>query len=287
MNVGEFQRVGVLGCGLMGSGIAEVCARAGAGVVVVEADDAAVAAGRKRLTASLEKAVTAGRLDSADKDDALARISFGTDIEAFSDRQLVIEAVPEIMDLKLDAFRRIDAVVRAPEAILASNTSSMPIGRIAAATRRPEHVLGVHFFNPVPVLPLVELVTGLQTSRDTLARARAFAKGLGKEVIVAKDRAGFVVNALLIPYVLSAIRMVEAGHASAADIDTGMVAGCAHPMGPLKLADLVGLDTALHVANSLYEEFKEPHYAPPPLLLRMVDAGRLGRKSGRGFYDYT
>ncbi|WP_426976151.1 3-hydroxybutyryl-CoA dehydrogenase [Pseudarthrobacter sp. O4] len=287
MSVGEFERVGVLGCGLMGSGIAEVCARAGAGVVVVEADDGAVAAGRKRLTASLEKAVTAGRLDSADKDDALARISFGTDIEAFSDRQLVIEAVPEIMDLKLDAFRRIDAVVRAREAILASNTSSMPIGRIAAATRRPEHVLGVHFFNPVPVLPLVELVTGLQTSRDTLARARAFANGLGKEVIVAKDRAGFVVNALLIPYVLSAIRMVEAGHASAADIDTGMVAGCAHPMGPLKLADLVGLDTALHVANSLYEEFKEPHYAPPPLLLRMVDAGMLGRKSGRGFYDYT
>ncbi|MET3142956.1 UNVERIFIED_ORG: 3-hydroxybutyryl-CoA dehydrogenase [Arthrobacter sp. UYEF2] len=286
MSVGEFERVGVLGCGLMGSGIAEVCARAGAGVVVVEANDAAVAAGRKRLTASMDKAVASGRLDAADRDEALARISFGTDIEAFADRRLVIEAVPEIMDLKLDAFRRIDAVIQDPETILASNTSSMPIGRIAAATRRPENVLGVHFFNPAPVQSLVELVTGLQTSSRTLARASAFAAGLGKEVIVAKDRAGFVVNALLIPYLLSAIRMVEAGHASAADIDTGMVAGCAHPMGPLKLTDLVGLDTTLHVAAALYEEFKEPHYAPPPLLLRMVEAGMLGRKSGRGFYDY-
>ncbi|MET3172425.1 UNVERIFIED_ORG: 3-hydroxybutyryl-CoA dehydrogenase [Arthrobacter sp. UYCu721] len=286
MIVGEFERVGVLGCGLMGSGIAEVCARAGAGVVVVEANDAAVAAGRKRLTASMEKAVASGRLNAADRDEALARISFGTDIGAFADRRLVIEAVPEIMDLKLDAFRRIDAVLQDPETILASNTSSMPIGRIAAATRRPENVLGVHFFNPAPVQPLVELVTGLQTSSETLARASAFAAGLGKEVIVAKDRAGFVVNALLIPYLLSAIRMVEAGHATAADIDTGMVAGCAHPMGPLRLTDLVGLDTALHVAAALYEEFKEPHYAPPPLLLRMVEAGMLGRKSGRGFYDY-
>ncbi|MBE4718018.1 3-hydroxybutyryl-CoA dehydrogenase [Pseudarthrobacter sp. AB1] len=284
--MGEFERVGVLGCGLMGSGIAEVCARAGAGVVVVEANDAAVAAGRKRLTASMDKAVASGRLDAADRDEALARISFGTDIEAFADSRLVIEAVPEIMDLKLDAFRRIDAVIQDPETILASNTSSMPIGRIAAATRRPENVLGVHFFNPAPVQPLVELVTGLQTSSRTLARASAFAAGLGKEVIVAKDRAGFVVNALLIPYLLSAIRMVEAGHASAADIDTGMVAGCAHPMGPLKLTDLVGLDTTLHVAAALYEEFKEPQYAPPPLLLRMVEAGMLGRKSGRGFYDY-
>lgn len=287
MSVGGFDRIGVLGCGLMGSGIAEICARSGAAVAVVEANDDAVASGRKRVITSLEKAVDSGRLDGAVRDDILARISFGTDIGAFSDRQLVIEAVPEVIELKLDAFWRIDAVVQDPEAILASNTSSMPIGRIAAATRRPEQVLGVHFFNPVPVLPLVELVTGLQTSAGTVARARAFAEGLGKEVIIAKDRAGFVVNALLVPYMLSAIRMVEAGHATAADIDTGMVAGCAHPMGPLKLTDLVGLDTTLHVANSLYEEFKEPHFAPPPLLLRMVDAGMLGRKSGRGFYDYN
>lgn len=287
MNAGGVERIGVLGCGLMGSGIAEVCARSGAAVVVVEANDDAVASGRKRVITSLDKAVAAGRLDGAVRDDILARISFGTDIGSFADRQLVIEAVPEIIELKLDAFRRIDAVLQDPEAILASNTSSMPIGRIAAATRRPEQVLGVHFFNPVPVLPLVELVIGLQTSDGTMARAKAFAEGLGKKVIVAKDRAGFVVNALLIPYMLSAIRMVEAGHATTADIDTGMVAGCAHPMGPLKLTDLVGLDTTLHVANSLYEEFKEPHYAPPPLLLRMVDAGMLGRKSGRGFYDYN
>ncbi|MGY4541417.1 3-hydroxybutyryl-CoA dehydrogenase [Arthrobacter sp. UYNi723] len=284
---GGFERVGVLGCGLMGSGIAEVCARSGAGVVVVEANDDAVAAGRKRVTASLERAVASGRLDSAVRDDVLARLSFSTDIGSFADRQFVIEAVPEILELKLDAFQRIDAVVQDPDAIMASNTSSMPVGRLAAATRRPDRVLGVHFFNPVPVLPLVELVAGLQSSDDTVARARAFAEGLGKKVIVAKDRAGFVVNALLIPYILAAIRMVEAGHATAADIDTGMVAGCAHPMGPLKLTDLVGLDTTLHVANSLYEEFKEPHYAPPPLLLRMVDAGMLGRKSGRGFYDYN
>lgn len=287
MSAGGFGRIGVLGCGLMGSGIAEVCARSGAGVVVVEANDDAVSAGRKRLTFSLDKAVASARLDISDRDNALARVTFSTDIGSFADRELVIEAVPEIMELKLDAFQRIDAVVQDPHAILASNTSSMPIGRIAAATSRPEQVLGVHFFNPVPALPLVELVTGLQTSEQTVARARAFSEGLGKKVIVAKDRAGFVVNALLIPYMLSAIRMVEAGHASAADIDTGMVAGCAHPMGPLKLTDLVGLDTTLHVANSLYEEFKEPQYAPPPLLLRMVDAGMIGRKSGRGFYDYN
>jgi 3-hydroxybutyryl-CoA dehydrogenase len=287
MSAGGFERIGVLGCGLMGSGIAEVCARSGAAVVVVEANDDAVASGRKRVTTSLEKAVASGRLDGAVRDGILARISFGTDVESFADRQLVIEAVPEIIELKLDAFRRIDAVVQDSEAILASNTSSMPIGKIAAATRRPEHVLGVHFFNPVPVLPLVELVIGLQTSDGTVARAKAFAEDLGKKVIGARDRAGFVVNALLVPYMLSAIRMVEAGHATAADIDTGMVAGCAHPMGPLKLTDLVGLDTTLHVANSLYEEYKEPHYAPPPLLLRMVDAGMLGRKSGRGFYDYN
>ncbi|WP_427017046.1 3-hydroxybutyryl-CoA dehydrogenase [Pseudarthrobacter sp. P1] len=283
---GAIERVGVLGCGLMGAGIAEVCARSGAGVVVVEASDGAVATGRKRLTASLERAVASGRLDSAARDEVLARISFGTGIEAFADRQLVIEAVPEVLELKLDAFRRIDAAVADPEAILASNTSSIPIGRIAAATGRPGQVLGVHFFNPVPVLPLVELVSSLQTSPDTLARARSFAEGLGKQVILAQDRAGFVVNALLVPYLLSAIRMLEAGHASAEDIDTGMVAGCAHPMGPLRLADLVGLDTTLHVANSLYGEFKEPHYAPPALLMRMVDAGRLGRKSGAGFYTY-
>lgn len=283
----SIERVGVLGCGLMGAGIAEVCARAGSAVVVVEFDDAAVANGRTRLTQSLDKAVAAGKLGGEDRDAALARVSFSTGIEAFADRQLVIEAVPEIPELKLAAFRRIDAAVRAPDAILASNTSSIPISRIAAVTSRPGQVVGLHFFNPVPVLNLVELVSSLVTGAETLERARDYAAGtLRKKVIYAKDRAGFVVNALLVPYLLSAIRMVEAGHASAADIDAGMVNGCAHPMGPLRLTDLVGLDTVLHVANSLYEEFKEPHYAAPALLMRMVESGMLGRKSGHGFYNY-
>ncbi|MDQ6738947.1 MAG: 3-hydroxybutyryl-CoA dehydrogenase [Actinomycetota bacterium] len=271
----------------MGAGIAEVCARAGSAVVVVEFDDAAVAKGRMRLTQSLDKAVAAGKLGGEDRDAALARVSFSTTIEAFADRQLVIEAVPEIPELKLAAFRRIDAAVQAPDAVLASNTSSIPISRIAAVTSRPGQVVGMHFFNPVPVLNLVELVSSLRTGAEALERARDYAGGtLGKKVIYAKDRAGFVVNALLVPYLLSAIRMVEAGHASAADIDAGMVNGCAHPMGPLRLTDLVGLDTVLHVANSLYEEFKEPHCAAPALLMRMVESGMLGRKSGAGFYNY-
>ena len=281
-------RVGVLGCGLMGAGIAEVCARAGGNVVVVESNDAAAAAGRRRLTASLDRAVAAGKLPGADRDAVLARLSFATEIGAFADRDLVIEAVPEVPELKLDAFRHIDSAVLAPEAILASNTSSIPISRIAAATSRPEQVLGMHFFNPVPVLNLVELVPSLLTNTDTLKRAEAYADGvLGKKVIYARDRAGFIVNALLVPYLLSAIRMLEAGHGTAADIDTGMEQGCAHPMGPLRLTDLVGLDTVLHAANSLYHEFREAHHAPPALLMRMVETGILGRKSGRGFYNYT
>ncbi len=280
-------RVGVLGCGLMGAGIAEVCARAGSDVVVVEFDDATAAAGRQRLTASLDRAAAASKLSGPERDSALVRLSFATDVGAFSDRQLIIEAVPEIPELKLDAFRRIDAAVRAPEAILASNTSSIPISRIAAVTSRPEQVLGMHFFNPVPVLNLVELVPSLLTGTDTLKRAEAYADVLGKRVVYAKDRAGFIVNALLVPYLLSAIRMLEAGHGTAADIDDGMEQGCAHPMGPLRLTDLVGLDTTLHVANSLYGEFREPHFVPPALLMRMVETGMLGRKSGRGFYSYT
>lgn len=282
------QRVGVLGCGLMGAGIAEVCARAGLDVTVVEFSNDAVVVGRKRLTASLDRAVTGGKLGGLERDAALGRLVFATETEAFADRQLVIEAIPEIPDLKLDAFRRIDEAVADPAAILASNTSSIPIMRIAAVTRRPEQVLGMHFFNPVPVLNLVELVPSLRTSGTTLERSEAFASGqLSKKVIHSKDRAGFVVNALLVPYLLAAIRMFEGGHASAEDIDAGMVRGCAHPIGPLGLADLVGLDTTLHVSLSLYEEFKETHYAPPSLLLRMVEGGLLGRKSGRGFYDYA
>jgi len=272
----------------MGAGIAEVCARAGVDVVVVESDDDALVRGRRRLTGSLDRAVVARKLSEADRKSALGRLSFVTDLEAFADRQLIVEAVPEVMDIKLDAFRAIARIVKDPNAILASNTSSIPIVRLAAVTDKPEQVLGLHFFNPVPVLRLVEVVSSLLTSSTTLARAQSFAGDvLGKRVIRSQDRAGFIVNALLVPYMLSAIRMLESGFATAEDIDTGMVEGCAHPMGPLRLTDLIGLDTTLHVANSLYDEFKEPLHAPPPLLLRMVEAGLLGRKSGRGFFEYS
>ncbi len=283
----DIARVGVLGCGLMGAGIAEVCARAGTDVVVVDPHPDALTEGRARLTDSLDRAVTAGKLAECDRDRALGLLTFSTELEAFEDRQLVVEAVPEVMDLKLTAFDAIDRIVKDPEAILSSNTSSIPIMRLAAVTSRPEQVLGLHFFNPVPVLRLVEVVCSLLTGGTTADRAERFAEEvLGKHVIRSQDRAGFIVNALLVPYLLSAIRMLESGFATAEDIDVGMVQGCAHPIGPLRLTDLVGLDTTLHVANSLYEEFKEQLYAPPPLLLRMVEAGLLGRKSGRGFFDY-
>lgn len=281
------QRVGVVGCGLMGSGIAEVCARAGLDVVVREIDAAAAEAGRNRLVSSLDRGVTSGKLTEADRDLAVGRLSFTTDLGDLADRQIVIEAVVEDEALKTEVFTILDKVVLDESAILASNTSSIPVMKLGIATRRPEQVLGIHFFNPVPVLRLVEIVTSLMTSPTTVERAEGFAtEVLNKKVIRSQDRAGFVVNALLIPYLLSAIRMMESGFATADDIDTGMVEGCNHPMGPLRLADLIGLDTTLAVAQSLYEEFKEPLYAPPPLLSRMVEAGLLGRKAGRGFYEY-
>jgi 3-hydroxybutyryl-CoA dehydrogenase len=280
--------VGVVGCGLMGSGIAEVCARAGLDVVVHEIDQAAAEAGRGRLVKSLDRGLNAGKLSEQARDEALARLSFTTDLADFADRELVVEAVLEDVATKVAIFRELDQLVSADGAILASNTSSIPIMKLGTVTRRPEQVIGIHFFNPVPVLPLVELVASLMTSAETVERSRAFATDrLDKRVIHSKDRAGFIVNALLIPYLLSAIRMMESGFASADDIDTGMVEGCSHPMGPLRLTDLIGLDTTLAVAESLYEEFKEPLYAPPPLLSRMVDAGLLGRKTGRGFYEYS
>jgi len=281
------ERVGVVGCGLMGSGIAEVSARAGLDVVVVDADDASVKAGRDRIEGSLANAVRRGKVDAEEQARALEALSFSADVAALADRQLVVEAVTEAEGVKTDVFRRLDDVVQDPAAILASNTSSIPIMKLGMATRRPEHVVGLHFFNPVPVLPLVELVSSLVTSPETTERASVFASDvLHKHVIRSQDRAGFIVNALLIPYLLSSIRMLESGFATAEDIDTGMVQGCAHPMGPLALADLIGLDTTMAVAQSLYEEFKEPLYAPPPLLSRMVEAGLLGRKSGRGFHTY-
>jgi 3-hydroxybutyryl-CoA dehydrogenase len=283
----QIERVGVVGCGLMGSGIAEVCARQGLDVVVVDADDVAVKAGRDRVTASLANAVRRGKLDAEAEQRALEALRFSSELTDLADRQLVIEAVTENEAVKTSIFRSLDDVVTDPAAILASNTSSIPIMKLGMATGRPAQVIGLHFFNPVPVLPLVELVSSLVTSPETTELAARFATDvLGKHVIRSQDRAGFIVNALLIPYLLSAIRMLESGFATAEDIDTGMVQGCAHPMGPLALADLIGLDTTMAVAESLYAEFKEPLYAPPPLLSRMVEAGLLGRKSGRGFHTY-
>ncbi|WP_199440145.1 3-hydroxybutyryl-CoA dehydrogenase [Umezawaea beigongshangensis] len=284
----DIRRVGVVGSGLMGSGIAEVCARAGLDVLVAEVDAGATQAAKDRIAASLGRGVRSGKLTEADRDGALERLRFTTDLGDFADRNLVVEAVAENEQVKTDVFAALDKVVTDREAIFASNTSSIPIMKLGMATSRPEQVVGVHFFNPVPVLKLVELVPSLLTAEETRARAEAFVTGvLGKEVIRSQDRAGFVVNALLIPYLLSSIRMLESGFASAHDIDNGMVLGCAHPMGPLRLADLIGLDTTKAIAESMYEEFKEPLYSPPPLLLRMVDAGLLGKKSGRGFHDYS
>ena len=280
------EKIGVVGCGLMGSGIAEVCARAGLDVVVAESSAAAVDAGRARLEKSLQRAESRGKVPNAAE--ALERIEVVDDLDELADRELVIEAIVEDETAKTDLFARLDKIVESPEAVLASNTSSIPIMKLAVATSRPSHVLGVHFFNPVPVLSLVELVPSLLTADETTERARAFVEGrLGKHAIDCQDRAGFVVNALLVPFVLSAIRMLESGFATAEDIDEGLVRGAAHPQGPLALADLIGLDTTKAVAESLYEEFKEPLYAPPPLLARMVDAGLLGRKSGRGFHTYS
>ncbi len=279
------ENVGVVGCGLMGAGIAEVSARAGLDVVVVESSDAAAAAGLSRIEKSLTRAESKGKIDSAA--DVLARIRVVTSLEELVDRDLVIEAILEDEDAKVALFKELDRIVASPDAILASNTSSIPIMKLGVVTTRPHQVMGIHFFNPVPVLPLVELVPSLLTSEETTARARAFVEGrLGKQAIDCQDRAGFVVNALLIPFVLSSIRMFESGYASAEDIDRGLVLGAAHPQGPLALADLIGLDTVKAVAESLYEEFKEPLYAAPPLLNRMVDAGLLGRKTGRGFHTY-
>jgi 3-hydroxybutyryl-CoA dehydrogenase len=270
----------------MGSGIAEVAARAGFDVVVREVDEVAAESAEHRLATSLNRAVRAGKSTEADREATLQRLSFTTELTDLADCDVVIEAVVEDEAEKVAIFSKLGGIVT-PQCLLASNTSSIPIMKLAAVTAHPERVIGMHFFNPVPVLPLVELVPSLLTAPETVERAQAFAGGkLGKHTVLSKDRAGFVVNALLIPYLLAAVRMVESGFASAEDVDTAMVAGCAHPMGPLALADLIGLDTTHAVAESMYAEFKEPLYAPPPLLLRMVEAGLLGRKSGRGFFSY-
>ena len=282
-------RVGVVGGGQMGAGIAEVAARAGLDVVLVELDAPLRDRARARVELALVRAAERGKVKRGDVDEALAHLRWSDDLGDLADRELVIEAVVEDKQAKLAVFGRLASIVELDEAILASNTSSIPIVELAtAAGDRAAHVLGLHFFNPVPVLALVELIPSLLTDEAQLARARAFVEQqLGKQPILAPDRAGFTVNALLIPYVLSAIRMFEQGLATAQDIDDGMVKGCAHPMGPLALADLIGLDTVLSVAETLYGEHREQLYAPPPLLQRLVAAGLLGRKSGRGLYSYA
>lgn len=284
----KISRVGVVGAGQMGAGIAEVCARAHADVLVYEHSRELVVAGRARILRSLDRGVSSGKLTERERDQASMRLRFTTDLGDFADRHLVCEAVVEDEVVKTEIFAQLDKVVTDPGAVLASNTSSIPIMKLGMATQNTARVIGMHFFNPVPVLPLVELVTTLTTAPEIVERAETFAHDvLGKQVVRSADRSGFVVNALLIPYLLSSIRMVESGIATVDDIDKAMVLGCAHPMGPLKLADLVGLDTIKAIADRMYEEFKEPLYAPPPLLLRMVEAGRLGKKADHGFYRYA
>jgi 3-hydroxybutyryl-CoA dehydrogenase len=282
------ERVGIVGGGIMGTGIAEVCIRAGLDVALVEVGDAAAETAADRVRRSLARGVERGKLEAGDADAAIARLRCGADLDAMADREIVLEAVIEDHDAKVGVFERLGSVVDDREAILASNTSSIPIVQLAAASGdRADHVLGLHFFNPVPVLALVEIIPSLLTADAVVERARSFAADqLGKDPIVAPDRAGFTVNALLIPYLLSAIRMFEQGLASAEDIDKGMVKGCAHPMGPLALADLIGLDTVVGVAETLYAEHREQLFAPPPLLQRLVSANMLGRKTGRGLYSY-
>ena len=280
-------RVGVIGGGLMGSGIAEVCARSGVDVTVVEADDERAERTRAAIERSLARAVRSGKLDEAGQTAALEHLVVTSTFEDIAGSDAAIEAVVENEQLKRDVFKRLDELL--PDAqFLASNTSSVPIMKLGAGTKHPGRVVGMHFFNPVPVLPLVELVTSIMTEPETVVAVREFAEGtLGKQCIDSQDRAGFVVNALLIPYLLSAVRMYESGFASKEDIDQGMVLGCAHPMGPLRLSDLIGLDTLLAVSESLYDEFRDPASVAPAVLNRMVEAGLLGRKSGRGFYDYS
>ncbi|MDO8212464.1 3-hydroxybutyryl-CoA dehydrogenase [Conexibacter sp. CPCC 206217] len=282
----SIESVGVVGAGFMGSGIAESSARAGARVLVYEPQQAPLDRSREAISTSVAKAVSKGKLSDDEGNALLARIDWTTDLGALSASTLVIEAVVEDEDVKRELFGRLDAVL-GPDALLASNTSSIPIAQLAAATSRPDRVLGLHFFSPVPVMKLVEIVVALDTSDATVARAQAFATAIGKTAVRTKDRSGFIVNMLLVPYLMAAVRMYEEGFASAEDIDVAMQLGAGHPMGPLTLADFIGLDVLYAVCNSLYEEFKRDEYAPPPLMKRMVAAGRLGRKSGRGFYDYS
>jgi 3-hydroxybutyryl-CoA dehydrogenase len=282
----DIKTVGVVGAGLMGSGIVEQAARSGFRVVMREIDAGALQAGKARIDKSMARALERGKLTAEDRDAALDRIDGTTELDAMSECDLVIEAIVENLDMKREVFRELDRITP-PGALLASNTSSVSITALAAATSRPEQVAGAHFFNPVPVMKLVELVRALQTSDDTIERLRGFGTSMGKDVVVAQDTPGFIVNYLLVPYLLDAVRMVEAGVATKEDIDTGIALGLNHPMGPITLLDYVGIDTTLYIADVMYEEIRDPKYAAPPLLRKMVTAGYFGRKNGRGFYDYS
>jgi 3-hydroxybutyryl-CoA dehydrogenase len=286
MSIEPVTTLGVAGAGFMGSGIAETAARAGVRVTLYEPRERALAQSRERIDQSVARAVRSGKLSPAQGVQLVERIVWTTALGDLAESDVVIEAVVEELDVKRELFAQLDAI--APGArMLASNTSSIPIASLAAVTTRPERVCGLHFFSPVPVMKLVEIVVGLDTGLATIAAADAFAAQLGKQPVRTKDRAGFIVNFLLVPYLMAAVRMLEDGFATREDIDEGMRHGCGHPMGPLTLCDLIGLDVLQAVCESLYDEFKRPEYAPPALLRRMVAAGRLGRKSRRGFYDYA
>jgi 3-hydroxybutyryl-CoA dehydrogenase len=278
--------VGVVGCGLMGSGIAEVSARSGYRVIVREINEELLQSGLNRIRNSLSKAVARGKASQEEADQTLAGIQGTLDLADLAGCDLVVEAAIENMALKKEIFAELDGLL-APHAILASNTSSLCLTEMASVTRRGDKVLGIHFFNPVPVMPLIEFVRTILTSDETMATAREFGASLGKTMVTAKDTPGFIVNRLLIPYLLQAVQVYEDGLATKEDIDTAIKLGLAHPMGPLTLLDFVGLDTTLFIADAMYDEYKDPRYAAPPLLRRMVLAGHLGRKSGKGFYDYT
>ena len=281
----KIRKVGVLGCGLMGSGIAEVAARAGYETVVREVSQEVVDKGLQKIQGSLGKAVEKGKLDAADRDATIARLSGVVSLDDLADCDFVIEAIVENLDEKKKTFTALDEVVK-KEAIFASNTSSLTITQMAMFTRRPDQFVGLHFFNPVPVMKLVEVVRTILTSQEAYDTAFELARSFGKEPIACRDNSGFVVNRLLVPYLLDAIRALEEGVGSVEDIDKGMQLGCGYPMGPFTLLDFVGLDTTYYIANIMFDEYREKRFAPPPLLKQMVQAGRLGKKSGRGFYEY-
>jgi 3-hydroxybutyryl-CoA dehydrogenase len=281
----EIKTVGVLGCGLMGAGIAQVAAQAGFRTIVREVNQELLDKGLARIRRFLDDGVAKGKVAAEARDAALGRLSGTTAFDDLAPCDIVVEAVVENLDEKKRAYAALEAVI-GPHAIIASNTSSLCITELAAATRRPDRFVGLHFFNPVPIMKLVEVIRGLTTSEETYQQALAFGQALGKQPITAPDRPGFIVNRLLVPYLLAAVRAYENGLGTLEDIDKGMTLGCGHPMGPFTLLDFVGIDTTYYIANIMFDEFREPAYAPPPLLKRMVLAGRLGRKTGQGFYSY-